>query len=132
MVKTLLAREACSASSKLKTVIRHQNANALDGQECGMPFVHVIDGGAEAQRLERAQAADAEHDLLVNALVIVAAVELIGDLAMLRRGVLRDVAIEQIELHAAHIDAPDFQEHFDAGEIDADQQFAAGRVASPA
>ena len=49
-----------------------------------MPFVHVIDGRAEAQRLERAQAADAQHDLLLDALVIVAAVELIGDLAMLR------------------------------------------------
>ena len=34
-----------------ETVIRHQNANSLDGQERGMPFVHVINGGVEAQRL---------------------------------------------------------------------------------
>src|SRR5579863_3626572 len=65
-----------------ETVIRHQHSNSLDSQECGVAFVHVIDGGTEAQRLERAQAADAQHDLLLDALVIVAAVELIGDLAM--------------------------------------------------
>ena len=68
-----------------QTLLRHQNANSLDGQKRRMPFVHVKDGGAEAQRLERAQAADAQHDLLLDALVIVAAVQLVGDLAMLRR-----------------------------------------------
>src|SRR5665213_2322806 len=108
-----------------EAVIRHQNSNSLDSQECGMPFVHVIDGGAEAQRLKRAQAADAEHNLLLDALVIVAAIEMIGDLAILRRSVLRGVAVDKVELDAAHVDAPDLQEHLDAAEIDADQQLAA-------
>ena len=115
VVKTLLARAACQRFFEAQTVIRHQNADSLDGQEGGVPFVHVIDGGAEPQLLERAQAADAQHDFLADALVIVAAIKLIGDLAMLGCGVLRDVAIEQVELHAAHVDAPDLQEHFDAG-----------------
>ena len=84
-----------------QTLVRHQNANAFDGQERRVAFVHVIDGGVESQGFEGAQAADAEDDFLANALVIVAAVELVGDLAMLADGVLRDVAVEQVELHAA-------------------------------
>ena len=41
-----------------------------------MAFVHVEDGRLEAQRLQGAQAADAQHDLLADARVDVAAVEL--------------------------------------------------------
>src|SRR6202034_4571086 len=52
-----------------ETVFLHQDAHALDGQERGMAFVHVMDGWPDAELLERAQAADAEHDLLENALV---------------------------------------------------------------
>ena len=55
-------------------------------------------------------------DLLADALVLVAAVELAGDLAMGRIGVLRDVGIQQIQLHAAHVDAPDLEEHGRAGQ----------------
>ena len=66
-----------------ETLIRHQDTNALDGQKRRMPFVHVIDGRAEAQRFERAQAADAQHDLLADALAIIAAIELVGDFAVL-------------------------------------------------
>ncbi len=53
-----------------------------------MTFVHVIDGRLEPQCFERAQAADAQDDFLADAFVIVAAVELVGDFAMLCLGVL--------------------------------------------
>ena len=108
-----------------QTLFGHQDADALDGQERRVAFVHVIDGGVESQGFERAQAADAEDDFLANALEIVAAVELVGDFAMLVGGILRDVAVEQIQFHAAHLDAPDFEEDFVAAEVDADQELAA-------
>ena len=73
MVKTLLVREASRASSKLRPLLRHQQADALDGQERRMAFVHVIDGGPQAQLLQRPQSADAQNDLLPDALVMVAA-----------------------------------------------------------
>ena len=38
------------------------------------------------ERLERADAADAQHDLLADAHLVVAAVEPAGDLAVVRRG----------------------------------------------
>ena len=34
-----------------QAVVRHKNANALDGQERGMPFVHVIDSGVSGSAL---------------------------------------------------------------------------------
>ena len=57
--------------------------------------------GSNAQLLERAQAADAEHDLLADALVDIAAIELVGDVAVLAGPVLRDVGVEQVERDAA-------------------------------
>ena len=83
MVKTLFCRLAASASSNVRPLLLHQHADPLDRQERRVAFVHVEDGGLEVQRLQRAQAADAEHDLLADARVDVAAVQRIGDVAVL-------------------------------------------------
>ena len=50
-----------------------------------MALVHVKDGGLEIHGPQRAQAADAEHDLLADARIHVAAVKLVGDVAVLRQ-----------------------------------------------
>ena len=60
-------------------------AQQLERQERRMAFVHVPDGGREAERAQRAHAADAEHHFLRDAVRLVAAVEAEGDVAVGRR-----------------------------------------------
>ena len=48
-----------------------------------MPLVHVIHRGLQSQFLQSAQTADSKHDFLADALVTIAAVKLVGDLAMI-------------------------------------------------
>src|SRR5258708_2072334 len=79
---------------KVEAVGGHQDVDAFEGEEGGMAFVHVIDGRSDAHDAERAEAADAEDDLLPDASVGIAAVKLVGDVAHLRIGVLREVGIE--------------------------------------
>ena len=55
--------------------VAHDPADALDREERRVPFVHVTDGGREAQGLEGVEPADAEHDLLADAKLLIASVE---------------------------------------------------------
>ena len=82
------------------------DADALQAAKGTMPLVHVADGRRLAQGAQGHDAADAQHHLLADAHVAVAAVQPGGDGAVLRR-VLRDVGVEQIQRHAADLDAPD-------------------------
>ena len=72
-----------------------------------MPLVHVEDGGLVAQRFESAHAADAEHDLLADSHVVVAAIKLAGDAAIFRPRILGRIGIEEQHLHAADSHRPD-------------------------
>ncbi len=96
----------------------------LEDDEGGVAFVQVVDGRVRAERAQRAHAADAEHDLLLDAGLAVAAVEARRQLAVPRR-VLLEVGVEQVQLHAAHAHAPDRHEHRAIAERD-------GRHARPA
>ena len=84
-----------------------------------MALVHVADHRVDAQRPERAEAADAQHDLLPDAHLLVAAVELVGDVLVVGR-VLGHVRVEQVEGHPADLDPPDLDEEPPAGEVDLD------------
>ena len=53
--------------------------------------------GFRPMAFERAHAADAQHDLLADARIVIAAVERIGDVAILRQHVFRDVGIQQVQ-----------------------------------
>src|SRR3569832_1913881 len=88
----------------------HVLAYALENLECGVAFVDVPDGRLEAERAQRAYAADAEHDLLLDARVDVAAVQLIGDGAV-DVVVLRHVAVEQIKADVAGLRLPHLEQH---------------------
>ena len=57
--------------------------------------------GVRPIAFERPHAADAQHDLLPDARIDVAAVERVGDVAVLRQHILRDVGVEQVELDPA-------------------------------
>ena len=95
-------------------------ANAL------MAFVEVIDAGIDAEGADRFDAADAEHELLANAGPLVAAVEARGELAVLR-AVAVDVAIEQVQVHAADVHQPDLGHQHAVAGFDRDRdRFAVG------
>ena len=64
--------------------------------------------GERPSGLERVHAADAEHDLLADAELLVAAVERAGDRAVVGR-VLREVRVEQEERHAADLHLPELR-----------------------
>ena len=61
-------------------------------------------------RLEHADAADAEDDFLLHARFAIAAVQTRRELAIPRR-VLLEVGVEQVQLHAPDAHAPDRDEH---------------------
>ena len=85
-------------------------ANALQRDERRVPFVQVPHRGRDAQRAQRAHAADAEDHLLLDAHLAVAAVEARRELAIPRR-VLREIGVEQEQAHAPEPNPPDRGQH---------------------
>ena len=81
--------------------------------------------GFEPHCLQRAHAADAQHDLLADACIDVAAVEGIGDVAILRQHVLGDVGVEQVERDAADVELPDLNEDVSGGQFHGDLEIVA-------
>ena len=75
--------------------------------------------GLEAEGAQGAHAADAEHDLLAQTVVLVAAVEAVGDGDAVGRVAL-DVGVEHVELDATDIGPPHVRLHLVAGEVDRD------------
>ena len=71
-----------------------------------------------------------EEELLLQAVLDIAAVESIGDRPQLRR-VLVDVGVEQVERHTADIGAPHLRNERLAGEVDRDPNAVAGVSAMP-
>ena len=86
--------------------LRDELARALEAEEGGVPLVHVGHGGIDAEGAEGPDAAHAEEDLLLDAHLLVAAVEGRGDEAVLG-AVLLDVRVEEVERGAADLDLPD-------------------------
>src|SRR5690606_18421580 len=67
-----------------------QAAGPLASGECCMPLVEVNHVRLEADRAQRTHAADAEHDLLLKTMFVVAAIEPVRDATVLR-SILRHV-----------------------------------------
>ena len=110
---------------KGQAVFRHLEPDAFDAEEGRMALVHMEHRRGQTQRREYAHAANAEDNLLADAGVGVAAVELIGNVPVLRRRVLRDVGVEQIELDAANTDHPRLDEDFPGRHLNGDDQIRA-------
>ena len=85
-----------------QVLLLHEAADLLERDEGGVALVDVPDRRLQAHLLEGAQASDAEHDLLLEARLVAAAVEPLRDLAV-GRLVLRQVRVEQEQGHAAHL-----------------------------
>ena len=89
-------RDDLEGRAEIELVGAHEVADALQAEERGVALVHVVDGGLEAERGERAGSAHAQDDLLADAHFQVATVELGGDGAVLGV-VFGDVGVEQVE-----------------------------------
>ena len=126
VVNTVLAATHSSAASSGQAA-RGQRAHALQHQERGVALVDVPDGGLELQRLERAHAADAEHDFLLDAGGAVAAVQLVRDVAG-ALVVLLQVGVEQVQGHVAAACAPHLAGDAAAGQLDVDLELGAVRA----
>src|ERR1039457_3972843 len=99
-------------------------ANAFEPEERAVPLVHVPTGRLDPERLQRAYAADTEHDLLANAHLPSADIKLarncpVGGIVLVR------VGVQQQYRHATHLRQPDAREHLAVGEIDANCEVAA-------
>ena len=88
-----------------QAVVDDRPAHALEAEEAGVALVGVEHLGVDAERLEGPDAADAEEDLLAEAVLDVAAVEPVGDPAQVI-GVLVDVGVEQVERDAPDVGPP--------------------------
>src|SRR5215813_3112941 len=76
-----------------------------------MSFVHVKHVWLDPERGESFHAADTQHDFLTHAHLEVAAIKLRGDQSVLR-AVLRNVAVEEIDVHPADSQFPHPGEDF--------------------
>ena len=85
-----------------------QLADPLEAEEAGVALVGVEHLRVEAEGPQRPHAADAEQDLLAEAVLGVAAVEPVGDGAGLGRVVV-DVGVEQVQRDAADVGPPDLR-----------------------
>ena len=119
IVKTASRPTRRSASAAARAGSRgHHLARALDEQERRVALVQVPDGGLDAERSQRAHAADPEHELLAEAHLAAAHVEDVGD-RPIGLVVGRDVGVEQQDRHAADLRHPDRRVHRAIGHLDA-------------
>ena len=86
-------------------LVLHIVNQSLQVEQRGMTLVAVIDVVLESQPLEQQHTADAQQVLLLDAVLPVAAIELVCDGPVIL-AVEVQVGVEQIELHSSDIDAP--------------------------
>ena len=94
-------------------------ADAFQAEKTGMAFVGVEHLRVQAERSERTNAADAQDDFLAEAVLLITAIQPVGDRHDLRR-ILRQVGVEEVERNAADIDSPDGDLGSDASQVNLD------------
>jgi hypothetical protein len=81
-------------------------ANPLEHHERRVAFVQMPHRRGRAERFQRAHAADAEDDLLLDARLPISAVQPRGELTI-PWSVFLQIGVEQVQRHAAETHAPD-------------------------
>src|SRR5208337_799918 len=110
-------RRQLARLGETKLILVHQTCDVFQRQKGRMPFVHVINGGMKPQRLQGAISADAEHDLLPDAHLPIAAIKLVGDMAIVRMRVERNVGIQQVERNPPDVHPPYLRINRASGEV---------------
>ena len=99
----------------------HQFADAFQGQESRVPFVHVPDGRIEAQLAQGTHPTDAQQHFLRNAYFRVIGVQAGRQIAV-GGGIFFDVAAHQIERDPPHLDQPQACQNIAPRQLDGDGQ----------
>ncbi len=107
--------------------VAHAFAQPLQHEKGRMSFVDVPDRGVQAQRAQRAHAADAEHDLLRNAHLAVPAIEFQRDAPVVGR-VCLDIGVEQHESDVAQATDPGAHRDVASEQVDVQAQRLAACV----
>ncbi len=89
-----------------------------------MAFIHVPDRGAQAQRPQGPDSAQAQNDLLVDAKVVVATIELVSDGPVVLV-VARKVGVQQENFHMPQTGFPHPHLHFPARQLNLYMDFIA-------
>ena len=85
-------------------------AQALQVAECGMSLVAMVNVLLDAELLEQKHTANAEKNLLLQAVLPIATIEGMGD-GLVELRVHLVVGVEQIQFHATHIHSPNQSMH---------------------
>ena len=110
---------------EIELLVAHIEPDLFQGEEGGVAFIHMEHGGLESHGLQSARAADTEDDFLADPGVHVAAVEGIGDVAILGQYVVGDIGVQQVQGDAADAELPDLNEHVAGGQFDGDFEIVA-------
>ncbi len=89
-------------------LVLHAAANRFQNGKSAVAFVQVQNAGRDAHGSQRAEAADAEQQFLADTDARIAAIQPRGEFAILGR-VAFDVGIEQQQIAAPDLHAPDFR-----------------------
>ena len=84
----------------------HEQPDPLQGEEGGMPFVHMADVGFDSHEAQRANTTNPEEDFLSYAHVMIAPVETGRYLAVFR-SVFFEVGVEKVKGDPPHPHPPD-------------------------
>jgi hypothetical protein len=94
----------------------HQAADALQGEKRRVSLVDVAHGGLDAEHRQGPDSPDPQEDLLPEAHVAVAAVQIFGDAAVLC-GVGLQIRIQQVQGHPADLGPPDLRPELPPGKL---------------
>src|SRR5215471_12684750 len=70
-----LPRHAAHRFVEANTFIVHPVSNRFEHGKCAVPFIQMEDAGSDSQGFQRAEASDAEKELLPNTDASIAAIE---------------------------------------------------------
>ena len=88
-----------------QTVLLHHVNQTLQVEQSGMTLIAMIDISFDTQSFKQQHTADAQQIFLLDAILPVATIEFVGDLAVIL-AIEVDVGVKQIECHTAHIGFP--------------------------
>src|SRR5215469_111979 len=104
-------RDDLQSRVKIELLLDDVQTNSLQREEGRVSFVHVKHVRLDSERSERFHASNTQHDLLAHAHLEITAVKLSGDSSVLG-AVLRNVGVEQIDVHAPNAQFPNPGEYF--------------------
>ena len=102
-----------------QVVTVHEIADALEDEEGGVPFIHVVDGRRDAELVQEHDAAHAEEDFLTDAEIPVRHVQAVRDLTVIG-GIFGQIGVHEVELDGTHAHKPDPGEEPALRELQAD------------